>query len=60
MLEADQYFYLDKANKEKLLAKIQIEEYIYSMEKLMLQEKLSQEDKMAIENALSDACSWMS
>ena len=60
MLEADQYFYLDKANKEKLLAKIQVEEYIYSMEKLMLQKKLSQEDKMAIENALSDARSWMS
>ena len=62
--DSEKYADEDKAIKEKIDAKNQFENYIYQMknsveDKDKLAEKLSDEDKSTIKDALSDASDWL-
>jgi len=62
--ESEQYAEEDKAIKEKIDAKNSLENYIYQMknsveDKDKLAEKLEEEDKSAIQDALTDASDWL-
>eukprot|EP00355_Strombidium_rassoulzadegani_P002669 CAMPEP_0168612366 /NCGR_PEP_ID=MMETSP0449_2-20121227/2879_1 /TAXON_ID=1082188 /ORGANISM="Strombidium rassoulzadegani, Strain ras09" /LENGTH=644 /DNA_ID=CAMNT_0008652927 /DNA_START=56 /DNA_END=1990 /DNA_ORIENTATION=+ len=62
--ESEKYADEDKAIKEKIDAKNQFENYIYQMknsveDKEKLAEKLSDEDKSTIKDAISDASDWL-
>lgn len=62
--DSEKYADEDKAIKEKIDAKNQFENYVYQMknsveDKDKLAEKLSDEDKSAIKDALTDAQDWL-
>lgn len=62
--DSEKYAEEDKAIKEKIDAKNQFENYIYQMknsveDKDKLAEKLSEEDKSSIKDALTDASDWL-
>jgi len=62
--ESEQYADEDKAIKDKIDAKNQFENYIYQMknsveDKDKLAEKISEEDKSTISDALTDASDWL-
>lgn len=62
--ESEKYADEDKAIKAKIDAKNQFENYIYQMknsieDKQKLAEKLSDEDKSTIQDALTDASDWL-
>merc|ERR1711929_32886 len=62
--DSEKYAEEDKAIKAKIDAKNQFENYIYQMkssieDKDKLSEKLSDEDKSTIKDALSDATDWL-
>ena len=62
--DSEKYADEDKAIKEKIDAKNQFENYIYQMknsveDKDKLAEKLSDEDKSTIKDALTDASDWL-
>mmetsp|Transcript_21719 Transcript_21719/g.33464 ORF Transcript_21719/g.33464 Transcript_21719/m.33464 type:complete len:656 (-) Transcript_21719:39-2006(-) len=62
--DSEKYADEDKAIKEKIDAKNQFENYIYQMknsvdDKEKLAEKLSDDDKSTIKDALSDASDWL-
>lgn len=62
--DSEKYAEEDKAIKEKIDAKNQFENYIYQMknsveDKEKLAEKLSDEDKSTIKDALTDAQDWL-
>ena len=62
--ESEQYAEEDKAIKEKIDAKNQFENYIYQMknsveDKDKLADKISDEDKGTISDALTDASDWL-
>jgi len=62
--ESEQYAEEDKAIKEKIDAKNSLENYIYQMknsveDKDKLAEKLEEDDKSAIQDALTDASDWL-
>lgn len=62
--DSEKYADEDKAIKEKIDAKNQFENYIYQMknsvdDKDKLAEKLSEEDKSTIKDALTDASDWL-
>jgi len=62
--EAEEYADEDKAIKAKIDAKNQLENYIYQMknsieDKDKLAEKISDEDKSTIKDALTDAQDWV-
>jgi len=62
--ESEQYAEEDKAIKDKIDAKNQFENYIYQMknsveDKDKLADKISEEDKGTIQDALTDASDWL-
>ena len=62
--DSEKYAEEDKAIKEKIDARNQFENYIYQMknsveDKDKLAEKLSEEDKSTIKDALTDASDWL-
>ena len=62
--DSEKYADEDKAIKEKIDAKNQFENYIYQMknsvdDKDKLAEKISEEDKSSIKDALTDASDWL-
>lgn len=62
--DSEKYAEEDKAIKEKIDAKNQFENYVYQMknsveDKDKLAEKLSEEDKSTIKDALTDAQDWL-
>jgi len=62
--DSEKYAEEDKAIKEKIDAKNQFENYVYQMknsveDKDKLAEKLSDEDKSSIKDALTDAQDWL-
>lgn len=63
--DAEKFADQDKALKEKIDAKHQLENYIYQMrntveDKEKLADKISADDKSAIQDALSEASDWLS
>lgn len=62
--ESEEYAEEDKAIKDKIDAKNQFENYIYQMknsveDKDKLAEKISEDDKSTIQDALTDASDWL-
>ncbi|EER06446.1 heat shock protein 70, putative [Perkinsus marinus ATCC 50983] len=61
--EAEKYKAEDEANKEKVEAKNALENYCFSIKNTLMEEKfkekLSSDDKSAIEKAVDDALSWL-
>lgn len=62
--DSEKYAEEDKAIKEKIDAKNQFENYIYQMknsveDKEKLAEKLDEDDKSTIKDALTDASDWL-
>ena len=62
--DAEKFAAEDKAIKEKIDAKNSLENYIYQMknsveDKEKLAEKLSDEDKSTIKDAITDASDWL-
>ncbi|KAF4694503.1 70-kilodalton heat shock protein [Perkinsus olseni] len=61
--EAEKYKAEDEANKEKVDAKNALENYCFSIKNTLMDEKfkdkLSSDDKSAIEKAVDDALSWL-
>merc|ERR1712146_614423 len=62
--ESEEYAEEDKAIKDKIDAKNQFENYIYQMknsveDKDKLAEKISEDDKSSIQDALTDASDWL-
>lgn len=63
--DAEKFADEDKALKEKIDAKHQLENYIYQMrntieDKEKLADKIDQDDKNSIQDALSEAADWLS
>lgn len=62
--ESEEYAEEDKAIKDKIDAKNQFENYIYQMknsveDKDKLADKISEDDKSSITDALTDASDWL-
>ncbi|KAF4744194.1 70-kilodalton heat shock protein, partial [Perkinsus olseni] len=61
--EAEKYKAEDEANKEKIEAKNGLENYCYTLKNTVqdekLKDKISDEDKAAIEKAVSEALDWL-
>jgi len=62
--ESEEFAEADKAIKEKLDAKHQLDNYVYQMrnqieDKEKLADKLDEDDKKTISDALQEATDWM-